>query len=59
MIKAFEEWRALMVGMAASNFCPSLLECTASKMSKWRKIDRRAVALANRSLASLRVSKRI
>jgi hypothetical protein len=57
--KYFAEWRALMVGIAASNFCPSLLECTDSSMSKWRKIGSRPVALARRSLASLRVSRRM
>jgi hypothetical protein len=57
--KYFVEWRALMVGIAASNFCPSLLECTASSMSKWWKIGSRAVALAILSLASFRVSRRM
>jgi hypothetical protein len=57
--KYFAEWRALMVGIAASNFCPSLLECTVSSMSKWRKMGSRAVALAKRSFASFRVSRRM
>jgi hypothetical protein len=39
--KFFAEWRAFIVGIAASNFCPSLLECTASSMSKWWKMESR------------------
>ena len=31
------EWRALKVRTLVSNFWPSLLECTTSPMSKWRK----------------------